>query len=58
MPRPNAPCKDCSDRYLGCHDKCEKYQKFHKECFEYNMKFAESQGYLIYADQHKKKEGE
>lgn len=20
-------CKDCPDRYPGCHDKCEKYQK-------------------------------
>ena len=19
------PCKDCKDRYLGCHGKCEKY---------------------------------
>ena len=19
-------CKDCPDRYPGCHDKCEKYQ--------------------------------
>lgn len=19
------PCKDCKERYLGCHDKCEKY---------------------------------
>lgn len=21
-----APCKDCSDRYLGCHGKCPKYR--------------------------------
>ena len=20
-------CKDCGNRYPGCHDKCEKYQK-------------------------------
>ena len=20
-----APCKDCPDRYPGCHAKCEKY---------------------------------
>lgn len=19
------PCKDCKDRYLGCHDKCQSY---------------------------------
>lgn len=24
------PCKDCEERYLGCHSKCEKY----KECSE------------------------
>lgn len=27
----NAPCKDCPDRYVGCHSQCEKYQAFHKE---------------------------
>lgn len=24
----NASCLDCEDRYLGCHDKCEKYKRF------------------------------
>ena len=24
-------CKDCKDRYIGCHDRCEKYQQFKKE---------------------------
>ena len=23
-----APCKDCTERYLGCHDHCEKYKEF------------------------------
>jgi hypothetical protein len=22
------PCKDCSDRQLGCHGQCERYQAF------------------------------
>lgn len=26
----NAPCKDCPDRYVGCHSQCEKYQAFRK----------------------------
>lgn len=26
-----APCKDCKDRVLGCHSKCEKYIAFKKE---------------------------
>lgn len=23
-----APCKDCSERILGCHATCEKYKEF------------------------------
>ena len=23
-----APCKDCTDRYLACHDYCEKYKEW------------------------------
>ena len=26
-----APCKNCNDRYLGCHDHCEKYGEFDAE---------------------------
>ena len=26
-----APCKDCPDRYPGCHSKCPKYQQFKVE---------------------------
>ena len=26
-----APCKNCPDRYLGCHDHCEKYKEFDDE---------------------------
>ena len=22
------PCKDCKDRKLGCHSKCDKYSEF------------------------------
>ena len=24
----DSPCKDCKDRYLGCHSKCEKYIEY------------------------------
>lgn len=27
----NAPCRDCPDRYLACHDHCPKYQAFRAE---------------------------
>ena len=23
-----APCKDCDERYAGCHAKCERYKAF------------------------------
>lgn len=26
-----APCKNCKDRYLGCHDHCDKYKAFKEE---------------------------
>ena len=32
-----APCKECADRYLGCHGKCEAYKMFQ----EYNAKISE-----------------
>lgn len=34
-----APCKDCKERYVGCHDHCNKYQSWHKEREE--MKYHE-----------------
>lgn len=24
-------CLNCTDRYIGCHDSCEKYQSFKAE---------------------------
>lgn len=26
----SGPCKDCTERYVGCHSKCEKYVDFRK----------------------------
>ena len=26
-----APCRECEERYPGCHDHCEKYQQALKE---------------------------
>ena len=31
-----SPCKDCPNRYLGCHDKCYKYRAFRQARDEYN----------------------
>lgn len=30
------PCKDCPERYLGCHSSCEKYQMFREERNKFN----------------------
>lgn len=27
-----APCHKCTDRCLGCHDRCDRYQAFRAEC--------------------------
>ena len=29
--RVQAPCKDCSNRELGCHSTCEKYIQYQKD---------------------------
>lgn len=31
VPKVASPCKDCKDRYEGCHSKCELYQKYAKD---------------------------
>lgn len=37
-------CKDCTKRYLGCHDKCEEYQRQSKEHKERKEKVAKEMG--------------
>lgn len=27
-----APCKDCAERYVGCHAFCSRYADFRAEC--------------------------
>ena len=29
-------CKNCTERYLGCHDHCESYQKYRQTRNEIN----------------------
>lgn len=29
--RLHSPCKDCPDRVVGCHGKCEKYKAYRVE---------------------------
>lgn len=35
------PCKDCEDRYPGCHDRCEGYKAWKKKLEEKNKAEAE-----------------
>lgn len=27
-----APCKECPDRFVGCHTECERYKAFTESC--------------------------
>lgn len=31
MQRPTSPCKECEEREVGCHGRCEKYQAYRSE---------------------------
>lgn len=28
---PQSPCRDCKERFLGCHSTCEAYIKYRKD---------------------------
>lgn len=34
-------CKDCTERYPGCHDKCESYKKAREEQREIKWKLSD-----------------
>ena len=46
-PKENGPCLYCTDRYVGCHGKCEKYAEWKKRHDDYNTK--------VYNNRHKEK---
>lgn len=41
-----APCKDCADRHLACHDSCEKYKAW-KERYHAQQKHFEENRYRM-----------
>ena len=41
-----APCKDCQDRYLGCHSNCDRYRKFLQENERIKELRRDCHGYL------------
>lgn len=42
------PCKNCPDRYLGCHSNCDKYKQFKKEIAERKRKNQKGREYFNY----------
>lgn len=52
----NPPCKDCKERVLGCHDRCELYQAYHKANVERCIKQCEENKVLYDNIIRKKKE--
>ena len=44
----NAPCYNCYERYIGCHDSCEKYREYKIKVGEINQEKIEYNDFLIY----------
>lgn len=38
---PNAPCKECEERQVGCHSTCELYKEFRQKLDERNRKIED-----------------
>ena len=36
-----SPCKDCTDRFTACHDKCERYKVWKSRLDEVNKRRKE-----------------
>ena len=47
-----SPCKDCKDRFVGCHSHCEKYKKFRSEWQNENEKIRENKNTLMFKEQY------
>lgn len=51
----NCPCKDCNDRVVGCHDRCESFCNWKKSETEKKDKIYESkQLSRLLDDMHRK----
>lgn len=49
------PCKDCEERYVGCHSKCAQYKHFKQENEKKN-KFVQEKNQQISDSLFKQKE--
>ena len=46
--RPQAPCRGCSDGYIGCHSKCEGYVVYKSELNRRNVTIRTNKKQKIY----------
>lgn len=51
------PCKECDDRYIGCHDSCFKYGKWKEQRDEEKKKRQDlyAQEMFLYDVRYKRK---
>ena len=40
--RVQSPCKECKERHMACHDKCEKFIKYREDKDEHFNKVFEA----------------
>lgn len=36
IPRPHCPCRDCTQRFVGCYSVCEGYIDYKDKAIRYN----------------------
>lgn len=48
--RPQAPCKDCEKRELGCHGKCAEYLEFKEQQHIFDLQMAKIRDCNVYFD--------
>lgn len=52
---PTAPCLNCPNRYLGCHDTCQKYLTYRKEQDIVNTKRSKERRFEKEMDDYEKR---
>ena len=48
-----SPCKDCPERFIGCHSSCEKYRQYRSELDEIKAKRAADKDERAFASEIK-----
>ena len=47
-----SPCKDCTERQVGCHSTCEKYLEWNKKWVDNKIKISEKKYLMKQIDSH------